>query len=385
MVRRVGAARRIASAAARRSPRTSVRSDGLDGDVGAGAHGEAEVGLGQRGGVVDAVADHRDDAAFGLQAADDVGLVGGQDLGDDLVDADLGGDRAGGRLVVAGEQDGAQPERRAARRRLRALVGLTVSATTKHGARLRRPSRRRPRCCPRASARGAAASSSGGRCIAQSASSARAAGDDVRGRRRRPRRRGPRGWRSPRPRAAARAAAAPAAMARAIGCSEASSSGADEAQRLVARRRRRRRRRRRALILPVVTVPVLSSTIVSTRRVDSSTSGPLMRMPSWAPRPVPTSRAVGVARPSAHGQAMMSTATAAVNATVGALAGAEPEAERGDGEAEHDRHEDARDAVGEALHRRLAGLRLRRPAGRSAPARCRRRPGWRGRRGGRRR
>ncbi|MEY9214858.1 hypothetical protein ABH917_004304 [Thermobifida halotolerans] len=39
-----------------------------------------------------------------------------------------------------------------------------------------------------------------------------------------------------------------------------------------------------------------------------------MRMPSCAPRPVPTIRAVGVARPSAHGQAMMSTATAAVNA-----------------------------------------------------------------------
>ena len=32
-------------------------------------------------------------------------------------------------------------------------------------------------------------------------------------------------------------------------------------------------------ICPVVTVPVLSSTTVSTRRVDSSTSGPLMRMP----------------------------------------------------------------------------------------------------------
>ncbi len=37
-------------------------------------------------------------------------------------------------------------------------------------------------------------------------------------------------------------------------------------------------------------------------------------MPSWAPRPVPTMMAVGVARPSAQGQAMMSTATAAVNA-----------------------------------------------------------------------
>ena len=58
-----------------------------------------------------------------------------------------------------------------------------------------------------------------------------------------------------------------------------------------------RRRRRRRVIRPVVTVPVLSSTTVSTRRVDSSTSGPLIRMPSWAPRPVPTISAVGVARP----------------------------------------------------------------------------------------
>ncbi len=70
------------------------------------------------------------------------------------------------------------------------------------------------------------------------------------------------------------------------------------------------------VILPVVTVPVLSSTMVSTLRVDSSTSGPLIRMPICAPRPVPTSSAVGVASPSAQGQAMISTATAAVNAAV---------------------------------------------------------------------
>ena len=65
------------------------------------------------------------------------------------------------------------------------------------------------------------------------------------------------------------------------------------------------------LMRPSVIVPVLSSTIVVTVRVCSSTSGPLIRMPSWAPRPVPTSSAVGVARPSAHGQATISTATAA--------------------------------------------------------------------------
>ncbi len=68
---------------------------------------------------------------------------------------------------------------------------------------------------------------------------------------------------------------------------------------------------------PVVTVPVLSRTTVSIRRVDSRTSGPLIRMPSWAPRPVPTRSAVGVARPRAQGQAMIRTATAAVNAAVG--------------------------------------------------------------------
>src|SRR5690625_6894777 len=54
------------------------------------------------------------------------------------------------------------------------------------------------------------------------------------------------------------------------------------------------------VILPVVTVPVLSSTIVSTLRVDSRVSGPLMRTPICAPRPVPTSSAVGVARPRAQ-------------------------------------------------------------------------------------
>ena len=39
-----------------------------------------------------------------------------------------------------------------------------------------------------------------------------------------------------------------------------------------------------------------------------------MIIPSCAPRPVPTIRAVGVARPSAQGQAMIRTATAAVKA-----------------------------------------------------------------------
>ena len=62
----------------------------------------------------------------------------------------------------------------------------------------------------------------------------------------------------------------------------------------------------------MVTVPVLSSTTVSMRRVDSSTSGPRITTPNWAARPVPTSSAVGVAKPKAQGQAITSTATAAV-------------------------------------------------------------------------
>ena len=110
------------------------------------------------------------------------------------------------------------------------------------------------------------------------------------------------------------------------------------------------------LMWPVVTVPVLSSTIVSTWRVDSRISGPLMRMPSWAPRPVPTMRAVGVASPRAHGQAMISTATAAVNASVAPAPGSEPEAEGGDRQQDHDGDEHRGHPVGEPLDGGLAVL-----------------------------
>ena len=37
---------------------------GLDGDVGAGTHGDPEVGLCESGGVVDTVADHRHNSAL---------------------------------------------------------------------------------------------------------------------------------------------------------------------------------------------------------------------------------------------------------------------------------------------------------------------------------
>ena len=102
--------------------------------------------------------------------------------------------------------------------------------------------------------------------------------------------------------------------------------GAGEAQDLGPQSRRRAASTSTSSILPSVIVPVLSSTIVPIFRVCSRISGPLMRMPSCAPRPVPTMSAVGVASPSAHGHAMMSTATAAVNALRGR--GAEQRASR---------------------------------------------------------
>ena len=109
-------------------------------------------------------------------------------------------------------------------------------------------------------------------------------------------------------------------------------------------------------IRPSVTVPVLSSTIVSTRLVCSRISGPLISTPSCAPRPVPTINAVGVARPSAHGQAMISTATAAVNAVLALAPASEPAGERQERDHDHDGDEDRGDAVREPLHRGLARL-----------------------------
>ena len=69
---------------------------------------------------------------------------------------------------------------------------------------------------------------------------------------------------------------------------------------------------------PSVTVPVLSSTTVSTAPARCA-SPPLISTPASAPRPVATITAVGTASPIAQGQAMISTATAAANArTAGA-------------------------------------------------------------------
>ena len=63
---------------------------------------------------------------------------------------------------------------------------------------------------------------------------------------------------------------------------------------------------------PLVRVPVLSKSTIPTPRERSNSSAPLKTTPRRAPRPLPTMIAVGVARPSAHGQATTSTATPVV-------------------------------------------------------------------------
>ncbi len=68
--------------------------------------------------------------------------------------------------------------------------------------------------------------------------------------------------------------------------------------------------------LPSVSVPVLSSTMVSMRSNRSSASASRIRMPECAPRPTPTMIDIGVASPSAQGQAMISTVTAATRPKV---------------------------------------------------------------------
>ena len=83
---------------------------GFHGDVGSGAHGETDVGLGERRGVVDPVTDHGHDFAFALQQLDLVGLVVGQDLGEDSIDADAVCNGGGGAEIVTGEHHDLESE-----------------------------------------------------------------------------------------------------------------------------------------------------------------------------------------------------------------------------------------------------------------------------------
>ena len=83
-------------------------------------------------------------------------------------------------------------------------------------------------------------------------------------------------------------------------------------------------------------------------------------MPACAARPVPTMIAVGVARPMAHGQAMIRTVIAAMSPSVKLGSGPRTsQSEEGRrGQEQDDRHEDRADAVRERLDGRLGALRL---------------------------
>ena len=70
-------ASRIASGTAPRSSRSTMQVRGADSDVSAGAQGDAEVGRGQRGAVIDPVADHGHPVALGLQIPDHRYLLAG--------------------------------------------------------------------------------------------------------------------------------------------------------------------------------------------------------------------------------------------------------------------------------------------------------------------
>ena len=75
----------------------------FDGDVGACADREADVGAGECGCVVDAVTDHCNGATLALEVFDSGVLVVREDFGVDVVDAELGSDAVGDRLRVAGD------------------------------------------------------------------------------------------------------------------------------------------------------------------------------------------------------------------------------------------------------------------------------------------
>ena len=100
----------MASPAAREIAGDEGEVGGLHGNVGSRADGQAQVGLRQGRRVVHAVSHHGHHPALALQSSDHVGLLRGQDIGDDLGDAHLAGHRPGGDLVVTGQQHRSEPK-----------------------------------------------------------------------------------------------------------------------------------------------------------------------------------------------------------------------------------------------------------------------------------
>ncbi len=82
---------------------------GLDSDVGPGADCNTDVSLGEGGGVVDPVTNHHHPNPATLEVTDLGGFLVGENFGEDILDADLGGNCLGGALVVAGDHHRSDP------------------------------------------------------------------------------------------------------------------------------------------------------------------------------------------------------------------------------------------------------------------------------------
>ena len=89
MLRIVAADSRRARTRPDRSPVRSVMPGAFDRDIRAAAHGNTDIGGGQRRRIVDAVADHGDAAAFSAKALHHLALAFGQHAGLDVGDIEL--------------------------------------------------------------------------------------------------------------------------------------------------------------------------------------------------------------------------------------------------------------------------------------------------------
>ena len=136
IVRSVLRASRIASAAPRRSPETSVRSLASIATSVPVPIAIPRTRLCECGCVVDAVADHGRHLARSLQAAQLRHLLLRQDVGDDALDPDVPGHGPRRALVVAGEEHGHEAERLQLRDRLpaRRFDSVGDSEEAEHGA-----------------------------------------------------------------------------------------------------------------------------------------------------------------------------------------------------------------------------------------------------------
>ena len=367
----------MASAAARRSPRTSVRSDASIATSVPVPIARPRSACGQRGGVVHPVADHGDDPALVLQprAPRRPCPPAAPRRSPRRCRPRAATASAAPRLSPVSSTGRSPSARRSAT--AAALVGFTVSATTSSGA---------ARAVPADQDDGAA-----GRLGASVRASSSADSVEAGRRGRTPRRPtttvGPSTSPcTPRPveltkpvdrRQSPRSGAA-AAMARAIGCSLPASSGAGQPQPSAGSPACDTRP---GVIRPVVTVPVLSSTTVSTRRVVSRISRALDEQAQLGTAAGADEQRGRRGQPERAGAGDDQDGDGGGERAGRAVADGEPvrRASPGRGRARSGRTPPAIRSASRCTGA-LPDWAATRPAARSGPAGCRRRPAWRARR-----